>query len=357
MTTNPTYIIAEAGVNHNGNKQFAFDLIDVAASSGANAVKFQTFNAEKLAAANLNKAAYQQNNTHESGSQLAMLKQLELPQEWHDELKQYCLEQGIDFLSTAFDLESLAFLAEMDLPFYKIPSGEVINAPLLWHYAQLKKPLILSTGMCSLAEVEQALAVIAYGLTYQQYPDSSAEIMQCYASVEGQQLLKRYVSLLHCTSQYPTPMSDVNLLAMQTLASAFSLPVGYSDHTVDNTVAIAAVAMGASIVEKHFTLDKSMAGPDHLASLEPQELLSYVQSIRAIEAAMGNGIKQPQPCEWDTRLAARQSLIVTVDKKQGERWQFTDFSTQRVGSGVSPNSIWDLVGTIAEKDYLTGCPL
>lgn len=348
------YIIAEAGVNHNGEKELAFSLVDVAADAGADAVKFQTFDAKNLASQSAPKAAYQKNSTDAEESQLAMLKKLELPREWHAELRAYAHDKGVEFLSTAFDIDSLEFLDSLGMPLYKVPSGELTNAPLLWRFARTGKPLILSTGMAVLAEVEEALAVVAHALQTTTEPNSLEEVWRCWSVAENRQRLQGHVTLLHCTSQYPTPPHEVNLLAMDTLASAFGLAIGYSDHTEGILMPVAAVARGAQVIEKHFTLDRMMSGPDHKASLEPDELRKMVADIRALERAFGDGIKAPQSSEWDTRAAARQQVVVKCDVTKGTMFTREVLSTARCGAGSPANSLWSFVGKSAVRDYVAG---
>jgi len=348
------YVIAEAGVNHNGDRQRAFDLVDAAAHSGADAVKFQTFNAKRLAASSAPKAAYQQQTTEASESQLAMLQALELPLEWHESLQKHAHQRGIEFLSTAFDTQSLAFLDTLNLPFYKVPSGELTNGPLLWAFARTGKPLVMSTGMATLSEVEQGLAVVSHALMNDQPPSSLKEVWQYWSSPEARDVLTGHVSLLHCTSQYPTPMHEVNLKAMDTLSTVFHLPVGYSDHTQGTLVPVAAVARGAMIIEKHFTLDRQLPGPDHKASLEPEELTRMVVEIRQISSALGDGHKAPQPSEWDTRTAARQNLVAAAAIKQGNVFSSENITTARAGQGELASSYWDYLGRQAARDYQPG---
>lgn len=348
---NQVYVIAEAGVNHNGDMRLARDLVDAAADCGANGIKFQTFDANKLATRAAPKASYQKLQTCSGESQLDMLRRLELPKEWHHELRARAVTRGIDFLSTAFEFESLDFLATINMPFYKVPSGELTNGPLLWRFARTGKPLVVSTGMATLGEVELALAVIAHALKSTSEPVHLEEIWKGWGRTEWRRCLQGRVTLLHCTSQYPTPMHDVNLKAIDTLRHAFGLPVGYSDHTSGIVAALAAVARGAVLIEKHFTLDRSMPGPDHPASLEPDEFASMVRSIRDIEVAFGDGFKSPQFGEWDTRDAVRQCVVVTRDIRQGEIFQRHDLTTSRVGTGVSPMALWNLVGSPAQRDY------
>lgn len=354
LESKSVYIIAEAGVNHNGQRDIAFSLVDVAADSGADAVKFQTFDASRLASKSAPKAAYQNKNTDCLESQLDMLKRLELPVEWHTELQAHARHRGIEFISTAFDLESLKFLNDIDIPFFKVPSGELTNGPLLWHFAQTKKPLILSTGMATLSEVEQGLAIVAHALNNSHEPASMLEVWRSWTDPDVRMSLQGQVSLLHCTSQYPTPANMVNLRAMDTLANAFGLRVGYSDHTEGCLVPVAAVARGATIIEKHFTLDKSMPGPDHKASLMPEELGRMVSEIRTVEQMLGDGSKAPQACEWDTRMAARQQVVATREISIGSVFVRADLTTARNGSGLDPVMLWELVGSPARRDYFEG---
>lgn len=348
------YIIAEAGVNHNGERSMAFALIDAAAEAGADAVKFQTFNAVRLASRQAPKASYQKKSTDESESQLAMLKKLELPREWHADLQSYARDKGIEFLSTAFDSDSLDFLTDLGMPFFKVPSGELTNGPLLWQFARTGKKLILSTGMATLSEVEQALAIITHALQYSQEPANMDEVWRCWGISEYRQRLLGHVTLLHCTSQYPTPWNEVNLKAMDTLANAFSLDVGYSDHTQGCLIPVAAVARGAKVIEKHFTLDRSLPGPDHQASLEPDELKRMVSEIRALELALGSACKAPQTSEWDTRKAARQQVVAARDIAAGAKLLREDLSTARSGKGLAATALWGLVGTFTVRAYQAG---
>lgn len=344
-------IIAEAGVNHNGSFDLARALVDAAADAGADVVKFQTFKADALALATAPKAAYQDRQIGAGLSQHAMLKALELPDDWHGALQARAAERGIGFLSTAFDFDSLGFLETLDLPFYKVPSGELTNAPLLWRIARMRRPLVVSTGMATLGEVEQALAVIAHGFGDAAEPVGMAEVWQSWT---GAGALAGRATLLHCTSQYPTAMAEVNLRAMQTLAAAFGLPVGYSDHTEGIAVPLAAVAMGARVIEKHLTTDRALPGPDHAASLEPREFAAMVAGIRAVTAALGSGAKQPQPSEWDTRAAARQTLIAARDIAAGAVLARQDLTTARAGHGRAAGELWDCVGTKATRAYRAG---
>lgn len=347
------YVIAEAGVNHNGEKEKAFELIDIAAEAGADAVKFQTFSADRLVAASAPKAAYQKARTDSMESQLAMLKRLELPQDWHRELQDHASQKGVTFLSTAFDQSSLKFLETLDLPCYKIPSGEITNGPLLWDFANTGKPLILSTGMATLGEVEQALAVILHGRTHSAPPANMEEVWRGWHMSRIQEL-QECITLLHCTSQYPTPLSEVNLHAMDTLSQAFKLPVGYSDHTEGSVVSVAAAARGAQVIEKHFTISRSLPGPDHKASLEPNELSGMIADIRAVEKMLGTPWKCPQPSEWDTRGAGRQVLIATNDIKRGERFTRENIAFARAGKGRAAMSYWDALHEFSDRDLKSG---
>ncbi len=348
------YIIAEAGVNHNGQRDLAFSLIDAAAEAGTDAVKFQTFDAQKLALKSAPKAAYQNHQTDAAESQLAMLKKLELPREWHLELQAYSRDKGIDFLSTAFDMDSLAFLVELDIPVFKVPSGELTNGPLLWQFARTRKPLILSTGMATLSEVEQGLAIVVHALYADAEPTSMDEIWRYWSNPEYRSNLKGHVTLLHCTSLYPTPLNEVNLRGMDTLASAFGLDVGYSDHTEGILVPLAAVARGAKVIEKHFTIDRTLRGPDHMASLEPDKLKQMVNDIRALQAAFGDGNKSPQLSEWDTRQATRQQVVAAREIPAGCVLLRRDLTTARSGRGLPPTALWGLVGQLASRSFTAG---
>ena len=354
MTARPVYVIAEAGVNHNGSLAMARDLVGAAAAAGADAVKFQTFDAKKLARASAPKADYQRQTTDQAESQLAMLTKLELPREWHAELQAHAGALGIQFLSTAFDLGSLDFLAGLQMPFFKVPSGELTNGPLLWRFARLGKPLVVSTGMATLSEVEQALAVIAHAFNAEREPAHLDEVWEGWSRREWRKSLDERVTLLHCTSQYPTPMSEVNLRAMDTLGHAFGLPVGYSDHTQGILVPAAAVARGAVLIEKHFTLDRTLPGPDHLASLEPGELAQMVREIRALAVALGDSAKSPQASEWKTRQAARQQVVLARAVERGQVLVRDDLATARSGGGLPAGSLWQLVGQAANRDYAQG---
>lgn len=357
MKPDQVYVIAEAGVNHNGELELARQLVDCAAEAGADAVKFQTFDAMKLATRAAPKANYQQRTTDAAESQLEMLRKLELPREWHWELRERARSRGIEFLSTAFDAGSLTFLEKLDMPLYKVPSGELTNGPLLWQFARQGRPLVVSTGMATLSEVEQALAVVAHAFNAETEPMDIADIWLGWSNPAWRASLQGRVTLLHCTSQYPTPMHECNLRAMDTLR-AFGLPVGYSDHTEGILIPVAAVARGATIIEKHFTLDRAMPGPDHKASLETHELAEMIRQIRDLQLALGDGAKCPQPSEWNTRQAARQYVVAACDIAEGAVLKRDDLTTARSGGGGLPASaLWGLIGCIAVQSYLAGEPI
>jgi N-acetylneuraminate synthase len=346
-----TFVIAEAGVNHNGALALALQLVDIAAEAGADAVKFQTFKADQLVTAAAPKATYQIANTRVAGSQLAMLRTLELTSQDHIALRARCRERGIGFMSTAFDSASLAFLATLDLPAYKIPSGDITCAPLVLQAARLRRPLLVSTGMSTLAEIEQILGVIAFGLTSDREPHGRTDFELAYSSAEGRRELESHVTLLHCVTQYPAPPEAVNLRAMDTMAAAFGLPVGYSDHTLGVEVSLAAVARGAAVIEKHFTSDRSLPGPDHAASLEPDELAELVRGIRNVERALGSPRKTPVPQELPNRLLSRRSLVAARRISRGEILTADMLACKRPAHGKSPMDSWDLLGSPAARDY------
>ncbi|MBF0162245.1 MAG: N-acetylneuraminate synthase [Magnetococcales bacterium] len=350
------FIIAEAGVNHNGALPLALRLVEVAAASGADAIKFQTFRSTELVSRNAPKAAYQRLNTAEEESQWEMLRRLELDWPSHHRLLAHCREMGIRFLSAPFDPPSLDFLLdELHLPQIKIPSGEITNGPLLWRVGSRRRQVILSTGMATLGEVEQALGVLACG--YLGHPPSAAAFEAAYRSGSGQQLLRDNVVLLHCTSEYPAPFDSVNLRAMDTLASAFGLPVGLSDHSPGSAVAIAAVARGAILVEKHFTLDRSLPGPDHKASLEPLELAAMVEGIRAVELALGDGRKVATAVELNNRPVVRKRLVALTDIAPGTLFTEDNLGAKRPGDGLSPMEYWRWLGRRAERAYQADQPI
>lgn len=323
-------IIAEAGVNHNGDMRLANQLIDVAAEAGADMVKFQTFRADALVAPHAPKAAYQARTTDPRESQYEMILRLELDQEMHRTLIARCQRQGIKFLSTGFDLESIDMLVELGVDLFKIPSGEITNLPYLRHAGAFGFPIILSTGMATMNEVGDAISILEKAGT-----------------------AREQITVLHCTTEYPTPMVDVNLRSMLAIRDKFGVRVGYSDHTPGIEVAIAATAMGAEIIEKHFTLDRTLPGPDHAASLEPPELTAMISAIRNIEVALGDGVKRPSPVEEENKRVVRKSIVARRPIRIGEPFSEQNLATKRPGTGLSP-MLWDsLVGRAATRDYVT----
>ena len=347
-----TFIIAEAGVNHNGSLDRALALVDVAANAGADAVKFQTFQSEAVISRHAVKAEYQVRNTGDNESQLEMVKKLELDLSAHKQLIRRCEMRNIQFLSTPFDLPSVDMLVkDLKVPRIKVASGEITNAPLLLRVAHSGLPVILSTGMSLLGDIEDTLGVLAYGYLKTSEVPSIAGFRQAFMSREGQHQLQEKVTLLHCTTEYPSPFEDVNLLAMDTMAKAFGLPVGLSDHTVGYSVPIAAVARGACIIEKHFTLDRSLPGPDHIASLEPQELTSMIVAIREVESALGSSRKLVASSEEKNLEIARKSLVAATPIRAGERFTLENLTSKRPGSGISPMHYWELLGRCATREY------
>jgi len=328
---NKVFIIAEAGVNHNGSIELAKKLIDAASESGADAVKFQTFKAEKLVSKNAQKAEYQKKTTDAQESQFDMIKKLELDLNTHKELIAYCKTQKIMFLSTPFDHDSIELLKTLGLEIFKIPSGEITNLPYLRHIGKLGKKVILSTGMADIGEIEDALDVLINSGTK-----------------------KENITVLHANTMYPTPMEDVNLKAMVTIGNTFDIAFGYSDHTLGIEVDIAAVAMGANVIEKHFTLDKTMEGPDHKASLEPDELKTMVSAIRNIELALGSSIKKPSKSEIPNMSVARKSIVAKTEIKKGDKLSEDNIAIKRPGNGISPMRWDEYMGKIANKDYVEG---
>ena len=326
-------IIAEAGVNHNGDLQKAIELIDVAASAGANYVKFQSFKAEKLVNTSAQKADYQKNNMlGDEDTQFRMLKKLEMGEDWYPVLIERCQDKGIHFLSTGFDVDSIDFLNDLDIPFYKIPSGEITNKPYLQHIARKGKDIILSTGMANLQEVKDAVEVI-----------------------EAEGITRERITVLHCNTEYPTPMQDVNLLAMHHIARELQVKIGYSDHTLGIEVPIAAVALGAVVIEKHFTIDRTLPGPDHAASLEPDELKAMVSAIRNIEQAIsGSGIKEPSDSEMKNLSIVRKSLHYKKKFTKGYQMKTDDFIVLRPATGINPMQIDDFVGRELNSDVIEG---
>lgn len=332
----PTIIIAEAGVNHNGDLAMAKELIDVAADAGVDFVKFQTYKTEKIVSKHAQKAGYQQKNLQSAdNSQYSMLKALELSNEMHTQLQSHCQKRNIHFLSTGFDEASIDYLDSLNIQLFKIPSGEITNKPYLQHIASKKKPIILSTGMATLNEISDAIEVLLQ-----------------------QGITKEMLTILHCNTEYPTPMEDVNLKAMLTIQQEFGIKTGYSDHTLGIEVPIAAVALGASVIEKHFTLNRNLPGPDHRASLEPSELSAMVQAIRNIEKALfGTGIKTPSRSEQKNIQAARKSIVAATAIKRGEIFSPQNLTVKRPGNGISPMQ-WDqVIGIPAPRDFEAEDPI
>jgi N,N'-diacetyllegionaminate synthase len=327
--SNKIQIIAEAGVNHNGDISLAKLLIDVAAKAGANLVKFQTFNADRLVTRTAKKANYQKQTTDSAQSQYEMLSRLELTEAMHLELIAHCEMRNIGFLSTGFDIESIDFLFNLGQECFKIPSGEINNLPYLRHIGQLEKKIILSTGMSTMGDIEAAIDVL-----------------------ENAGTPRANITVLHCTTEYPTPMAEVNLRAMQSIHAAFGTAVGYSDHTQGIEVSIAAVAMGATVIEKHFTWDRNLPGPDHQASLEPEELNAMVTAIRNIEMALGDGIKRLTPSEVRNKSIVRKSLTANREIKAGELFTVENIAIKRPGTGISPMQWNEVLGKVARRDFL-----
>ena len=325
-----TLVIAEAGVNHNGDTSLALALVDAAHAAGADIVKFQTYSAERLVTRSGAKANYQVNSMHPDETQFEMLKQLELSLEDHQRIAGHCREMGIEFLSTGFDIESIDLLVTLGVDLVKVPSGELTNLPMLRHIGALKCQTIISTGMADLSEVQAAIAVL-----------------------EDAGLSKSNMTVLHCTTQYPTPMVDVNLRAMNAMRDLLGVKVGYSDHTLGIEVAIAAVALGAVVVEKHFTLDRAMEGPDHKASLEPGELREMITGIRNIEVALGSRMKAPTTSEIAMRAVARKSIVARVPIQSGALLSSENLTVKRPGTGISPMAWDEVIGTLAVRDFDT----
>jgi len=326
---NKTFIIAEAGVNHNGSLEMAIRLVDIAVAAGVDAIKFQTFKAENVIAASAPKADYQKVTTDSKESQLEMVRKLELNEAAHIKLCQYCRQKSILFLSTPFDLESIDLLTRLGLKIFKIPSGEITNLPYLRKLGSLRKRLILSTGMADLDEIKDAVKVLT----------ESGTVLE-------------NITVLHCNTEYPTSFDDVNLKAMLAIRNAFpGISIGYSDHTIGIEVPIAAVAMGASVVEKHFTLDRNLPGPDHKASLAPDELKAMVQAVRNIEKALGTGIKKPSPSELRNKPIARKSIVAATTIRRGESFTEMNITVKRPGTGINPMRWDDILKMKASRDF------
>lgn len=323
-----TLVIAEAGVNHNGDMSLARQLIDAAADAGADMVKFQTFGADRIATARAGKAGYQTQTTDAAESQRAMLRRLEISREMHEELVAHCAHRGIEFFSTAFDLESIDLLVELGLRSFKVPSGELTNLPYLRHIGRHGGPVMLSTGMAGLGEVEAAINAL-----------------------ERSGTSRERITLLHCTTEYPAPMEEVNLRAMVSMRDAFAVAIGYSDHTPGIEVSIAAVALGATVIEKHFTMSRTLPGPDHQASLEPSELAEMVRAIRNIEIALGDGVKRVTPSELLNQQIVRKSIVAATAIRSGETLSEANLAVKRPAGGVSPMRWDEIVGRKAARDF------
>jgi N,N'-diacetyllegionaminate synthase len=323
-----TLIIAEAGVNHNGDINLAKQLIDSAAEAGADIVKFQTFSADRQVTRTAEKAKYQQQEADSAESQYKMLQRLELTESMHHQLISHCANKNIEFLSTGFDIESINFLITLNQKYLKIPSGEITNLPYLRHIGHLNKSVILSTGMATLGEIEQAINVL-----------------------EDMGTSRNKITILHCTSEYPTPMNEVNLHAMLTLQKAFNVAVGYSDHTKGIEISIAAVALGATVIEKHLTIDRNLPGPDHQSSVEPYELKQMISAIRNIEKAMGDGIKRPTASEKKNKIVARKSIVARRAISKGELFSNENLTVKRPENGISPMKWDEILGKSAPKDF------
>lgn len=353
----PVYVIAEIGVNHNGSLVLARQLVEVAAAAGADAAKFQIFRAENLVTTSAPKAGYQLSTTDQKESQSSMLKRLELSEADFSNLHAFCNKIGIEFLASPFDPASVNFLAHLGVSRLKLGSGEITNAQLLLTAARSGLPVILSTGMSSLDEVEDALGVLAFGYLEAKAAPCMAAFREAYESEAGRSMLQRRVTLLHCTTEYPAPLKDVNLRAMDALRESFGLPVGYSDHTRGTAVSIAAAARGAVIIEKHVTLDRNMSGPDHRASIEPAELTQMVVAIRAVELALGPGGKPIAPSERNNREIARRSLVAAKDITQGEAFTEDNLAARRPCHGTPAMAYFDWLGRPAPRSYLKDEPI
>jgi N-acetylneuraminate synthase len=348
-------VIAEAGVNHNGSVERALAMVDAAASAGADVVKFQSFKADLLATPDAPKADYQRQSTTEDQSQLDMLRALELRREDYVAIAERCRQRRIQFLSTPFDLESLRFLVrEMDVPALKISSGDLTNGPLLLAAARSGRRILLSTGMATLEEIRAALAIIAHGCTVEGGTPDRASLAEAAASVNGRRAVREKVVLLQCTTEYPAPAAELNLRAITALREQFGTPVGFSDHSSGIAAPPVAVALGAEFIEKHFTLDRSLPGPDHRASLEPRELGAMIEAIRFVEEALGDGAKRPSPSELRNVAAARKSLVATRPIRRGEPFSEENLGARRPGIGISPLRYWDWIGRPAVRDFRAG---
>lgn len=352
-----TFVIAEAGVNHNGRLELGLALVDAAAEAGADAVKFQTFRAAALATAVAPKAAYQERTTGVE-SQREMLARLELSEADHVALRQRAAERGIEFMSSPFDLPSLQLLVDLGVRRLKIGSGELTNGPLLLAAGRSGLPVVVSTGMATIDEIDAALDVLAFAMTRAAgAPGEAATLAGVWSSPAGREALQARVTILHCTTEYPAPLDEVNLLAIPAMAERYGLPIGYSDHTAGTAVAVAAVALGATVIEKHVTLDRTMPGPDHAASIEPPELATMVGQIRDVERALGHPRKAPGPTELGNAPVARKSLVAAVPIAEGEPFSPTNLTVKRPGTGRTPMDYWRLLGTAAARAYAADEPI
>lgn len=350
-----TLLIGEAGVNHNGSEELAIRLADLARQSNVDIVKYQIFNSAQLVTEGAPKANYQSVHTGASGSQREMLRKLELSLDSHKRVALHCKNIGIDYMATAFDLASLRFLAEdIEIPIFKISSGDLTNAPFLLAHTKYKRKLIVSTGMSTLGEIEDALGVLAFGLLDTPDEPSVRGFRNAYLSDEGQEILGQFVTLLHCTTEYPAAVNEINMKAMKTMSQAFGLDVGFSDHSIGNTASVVSVALGAKVIEKHFTLDQSLDGPDHKASMSPDELMLFVSSIRQAELCLGSGVKRPANSELANIAVARRSLVATADIKAGELFTESNVGVKRPGTGVSPFAYWEVLSSISKREYSEG---
>ncbi len=347
-----TYIIAEAGVNHNGSLEMARRLVDAAFEAGADAVKFQAFRASKMTAGTAPRAEYQMRASNRKESQLEMLQRLELGEEQHRRLAAYCREKGLGFLSTPFDLESLEMLVDrIGISAVKISSGDMTYGPLLLETARRGCNIILSTGMSTLGEIEEALSLISFGYTNSEGDPSPEVLREAFLDPETRGTLQKKICLLQCTTEYPAPPEEVNLRAMDAMRAAFGLKVGFSDHTAGITAPIAAVACGASVVEKHFTLDRTLPGPDHKASLEPDELAAMVSAVRETESLLGVPWKGPGPSERKNLAVARKSLVAAKKIREGDPFGEENLTCKRPATGISPMRFWEMKGRRATRDY------
>lgn len=347
-----TYIIAEAGVNHNGSFEMAKQLVDVAKKSGVDAVKFQTFRTENLVTDDAKQADYQVSNLGEETTQFEMLKELELSYEEFFKLKKYCDILEIEFLSTPFDFESVDFLIDqLEMKKVKISSGELTNSPFIHYIATKQKPMIVSTGMATMEEIHVALSFIAYGLAFPTKRVMVKEVLKFYKTKRAKELLQTYVTVLHCTTEYPAQYDSINLRVLQEMKKELKIPIGFSDHSEGITIPIAATTFGIAVIEKHFTLSRNLEGPDHRASLEPKELKEMVKAIRTVEKSLGFSDKKPSKIELENRIAARKSLVAKIPIQSGEVITEKHLTVKRPGNGMSPNTFWEIIGKRSTNSY------